>query len=154
MLNYPIIVFFLLLTYIHAAQLLSIHCTLIANCKNVELVEQFWRKLHVFHSTCKRWKRKQSLGKDKLVLSQHIRLKIRCNFETNYRCLRDLFTYRDTHNSKFVNMKMYVKVMMYNIRSSTIRWKIHDFLSNGNSNVCNMSHSLRDVRKIRKIQKV
>ena len=26
--------------------------------------------------------------------------------------------------------------MMYNIRSGAIRWQIHDFLSDGNSNVC------------------
>ena len=29
---------------------------------------------------------------------------------------------------------------MYNIRSYVIRWQIHDFLSDGNSNVCPISH--------------
>ena len=37
---------------------------------------------------------------------------------------------------------MKVKVMMYNIRSSAIRWQMHDLLSDGNSNVCSLSLSL------------
>ena len=40
------------------------------------------------------------------------------------------------HVSKFVTLKMQVKVTMYNIRSA-IRWQIPDFLSDSNSNICN-----------------
>ena len=36
--------------------------------------------------------------------------------------------FRDIHISKFVTLKMDVKVVMYNIRSGAIRWKIPDFL--------------------------
>ena len=43
--------------------------------------------------------------------------------------------------------------MMYNIRGSAIRWQIHDFLSDGNSNVCSISRLLRDIGKINKMQK-
>ena len=31
---------------------------------------------------------------------------------------------------------MYGKVMMYNVSSGAIPWQMHDFLSEGNSNVC------------------
>ena len=44
--------------------------------------------------------------------------------------------FQDIHISKFVTWKMEGKVMMYNISSGAIQWQIHDFLSNGNSNVC------------------
>ena len=38
--------------------------------------------------------------------------------------------------------------MKYNIRSSgAIRWQFLDFLSDGNSNVCYISHHLHDIRK-------
>ena len=36
--------------------------------------------------------------------------------------------------------------MMYNIRSSAIRWQLHDFLSDGNSNIYSNSHRLRDIQ--------
>ena len=44
--------------------------------------------------------------------------------------------FRDNRVSKFVILKMYVQVMMYNNRSGTIQWQIYDFLTDGNSNVC------------------
>ena len=34
-----------------------------------------------------------------------------------------------------MTLKMKVKGIMHNIRSGTIRWRVHDFLSDGNSNV-------------------
>ena len=36
---------------------------------------------------------------------------------------------------------------MCNIRCGAIRWQMHDFLSDGNSNVCSISDRLRDFRK-------
>ena len=39
------------------------------------------------------------------------------------------------HFLKFVILKMYVNVLMYNVRSGIIRWHIPDFLSDCNSNV-------------------
>ena len=36
--------------------------------------------------------------------------------------------------------------MMYNIHCG-IQWQIPDFLSDGNGNVCSISHRLRDIRK-------
>ena len=41
----------------------------------------------------------------------------------------------DIHISNLPTLKMQVKVMMYNIRSGAIRWKIHDFLSDDNGDV-------------------
>ena len=41
--------------------------------------------------------------------------------------------------------------MMYNIRSSTIRWQMPDFLSAGNSYVCSISRHLRGNCKTEKI---
>ena len=38
--------------------------------------------------------------------------------------------------------------MMYN----TIRWPIPDFLTDDNSNVCSISHHLRNIRKVKKLQ--
>ena len=42
---------------------------------------------------------------------------------------------------------MYVKVMMYNIRSGAIQWQIYDFFSDGNNNNCSISHRLQDICK-------
>ena len=39
---------------------------------------------------------------------------------------------------------------MYNIHRGTIRWQIHYFLSDGNSNVCSSFHHMQDIRKTRK----
>ena len=47
----------------------------------------------------------------------------------------------------------YVKVTIYNIRNGAIRWQITDFLSDGNSNVCCISHHFQNIRKITKCQK-
>ena len=47
--------------------------------------------------------------------------------------------------SIFVTLKMKVMVMIYNTRSGAIRWKISDFLSDGNSNICLISHYFRDI---------
>ena len=46
-----------------------------------------------------------------------------------------------------VSLKIYVKVTMYNIRNGAVRWRIPDFLSDGNS-------YLRDIRKNIKMSKV
>ena len=46
-------------------------------------------------------------------------------------------------NLKF-DLKIQVKVMVYNIRNSAIRWQIHDFIVDGTSNVCSISHHLRN----------
>ena len=35
---------------------------------------------------------------------------------------------------------------MYTIRNGAIRWQIHDFLSDANSNFCSFSHHLRNTR--------
>ena len=43
---------------------------------------------------------------------------------------------------------------MYNIRNGAIRWQMHDFLFDGNSNVCSISHHLRDIRKSNKMSKL
>ena len=42
--------------------------------------------------------------------------------------------------------------MMYNIGSGTIRWQIHDFLSDCNSNVYSISHHSQDIRKTNKME--
>ena len=42
---------------------------------------------------------------------------------------------------------MLVTVKMYNIQNYIIWWQIHIFLFHGNSNVCFISHHLRDVCK-------
>ena len=42
--------------------------------------------------------------------------------------------------------------MIYNVRGGVIRWQIHDFLSDDNSNICSISHRLRDIRKQEKCQ--
>ena len=41
-----------------------------------------------------------------------------------------------------VTLKILVTVTMYNIRKCAIRWQIHHFLSDGNTNVCSISHHL------------
>ena len=43
--------------------------------------------------------------------------------------------FQDIHISKVETMKMYVKVMMYNIRSCTVRLQVSHFLSDDNGNV-------------------
>ena len=40
--------------------------------------------------------------------------------------------------------------MMYSICIGAFRWQIHDFLSDGNSNVCSISRRLLDLHKTRK----
>ena len=40
---------------------------------------------------------------------------------------------------------------MNEIRGDVIRQQIHDFLSDGNSNVCQISHRLRDIRETSKM---
>ena len=62
----------------------------------------------------------------KIYCLLHNGLMIHWNFATIYSRLRHSFTYRDTHISKLVTLKMQVQVKMYNIRSDAIRWKIHD----------------------------
>ena len=37
--------------------------------------------------------------------------------------------------------------MPYNILNGAIRWRMHDFLCDVNSNICSNSYRLRDVRK-------
>ena len=44
--------------------------------------------------------------------------------------------------------------MTYNIRSGVMRWQMPDFLSDGNSNVCSISHRLPNIRKSRKLQDI
>ena len=44
--------------------------------------------------------------------------------------------FRDIHISKFVILKMQVKVMTYNIHSGPVRQQILNFLSGGNTDVC------------------
>ena len=51
-----------------------------------------------------------------------------------------------------MTLNMSVKVMMYNMCSSGIRWQIHDFVSDCNSIVCYISHHLRYIHKSRKFQ--
>ena len=41
---------------------------------------------------------------------------------------------------------------MHNIRGGASRWQTHDFLFDGNSNVCSISHHLQDIRKTNKMQ--
>ena len=62
--------------------------------------------------------------------------------------------FRDILISKFVTLKMLVKVMMYNIYSSVIQWQIPDFWPDSNSNVCSISHRLQDFRNSNKLSKV
>ena len=45
---------------------------------------------------------------------------------------------------------MQVKVKMFNIRNDATRWQLHDFLSDGNSNACSISHNIQDIRKSNK----
>ena len=40
--------------------------------------------------------------------------------------------------------------MTYNFSSGAIRWQMPYSISHGNSNVCSISHRLRDIRKSRK----
>ena len=54
--------------------------------------------------------------------------------------------------SNFVTLKMYIKVTKYNIRNGTNWWQIHDFLFDGNSNICYISHHLQYLQ-IKRIQK-
>ena len=42
--------------------------------------------------------------------------------------------------------------MMYNIRSDAIGWQKSDLPSDGNSNVCSISHHLQNIRKSEKYQ--
>ena len=44
--------------------------------------------------------------------------------------------------------------MSYKIRSGDMRWQMPDILSDGNSNVYSISHRLRDIHKLRKMQDV
>ena len=46
----------------------------------------------------------------------------------------------DIHISKLVTLQMQIKVMTYNNRSGAIWWKIPDFLSDDNNNVCIFKH--------------
>ena len=62
--------------------------------------------------------------------------------------------FRDIHISKFPTLKMYVKAVMYKICSDATRWKMPDFQSDGNSNVCSVTHRLRDIRNSNKVEKV
>ena len=62
--------------------------------------------------------------------------------------------FRDIYISKLMTLEMQVKIMTYNIRSGAIRWQMHDFLSDGNRNVCSISYRIRDIRKLRKMQKL
>ena len=46
-----------------------------------------------------------------------------------------------------VTLKIFVNVTMYNIRTGAIRWRIPDFIYDGYSNVCSISHHLWDIRQ-------
>ena len=56
--------------------------------------------------------------------------------------------------SNFVTLKLLENFTMYTIRNCTIQFQIRDSLSDGYSNVCSISHHLRDIRKSNKIAKV
>ena len=94
--------------------------------KNREIVEQFARKLQYMFSTPpgKGGKVSNILGNVHFYCHPCTGLKTSWNFATIYSCLRDPFIYRDTHISKFVTMNMYVKNMMHNIRSGTLKIKV------------------------------
>ena len=62
--------------------------------------------------------------------------------------------FRDIHISKFVTLKMLVKVITYNIRSGAIRWQIPDFISDNICHVCSNFHRLRGFSKWRKMPKL
>ena len=49
----------------------------------------------------------------------------------------------DIRNSKFVTLKIQVRLVMYNIRNGAIKCQIPEFLSDDNSYDCSVSHHLR-----------
>ena len=52
-----------------------------------------------------------------------------------------------------VTLKIQINIIVFNSRNGAIRWQIPDSVSNGNSNVCSISHHLRDIGKILKFNK-
>ena len=101
----------------------------------------FWR----------RWKIKDNFAlNDKRVLFPKHRIEIALEFSNVYSSLRNLFIYGDTPISKFVTLKILAKVMMYNIRSATFDGKYVNFYLIANVKFA-QSHSLRDIRKTRKM---
>ena len=55
------------------------------------------------------------------------------------------YRFRDSH-LKIHGLKNVHQGHEYNIRNGAIRMHIHDFLSDGNGNVCSLSHRLGDIR--------
>ena len=87
---------------------------------------------------------------DKRVLFPKHRIEIALEFSNVYSSLRNLFIYGDTPISKFVTLKILAKIMIYNIRSATFDGKyVTSYLIAKVKFV--QSHSLRDIRKTRKM---
>ena len=88
------------------------------NQKNIELVEHLRKTDYRYFPLHleKVEKEAKLLGKRiNLNCPPHIGWKIRWNFATIFSRLREQLIYRDIHRWKIVTLKIYIKVMMYNI---------------------------------------